>query len=154
MVCFFIFYLVKPTQLRVEPKLKTPKKIIFLGVFLRTFYDFLQRGRDSNPRYVAIYTLSKRAPSATRPPLYFEFANNSFFFQLPKLIAQFYDISPRIAVSKAILKSLFALFPLTMAGEVLVFCPKRNINLVIAASVVMSLPETTPISFKAELVAY
>ena len=31
----------------------------------------LQRGRDSNPRYVAIYTLSKRAPSATRPPLYF-----------------------------------------------------------------------------------
>ena len=32
---------------------------------------FMQRGRDSNPRYVAIYTLSKRAPSATRPPLYF-----------------------------------------------------------------------------------
>ena len=31
----------------------------------------LQRERDSNPRYVAIYTLSKRAPSATRPPLYF-----------------------------------------------------------------------------------
>ncbi len=29
----------------------------------------LQRERDSNPRYVAIYTLSKRAPSATRPPL-------------------------------------------------------------------------------------
>ena len=31
----------------------------------------LQRERDSNPRYVAIYTLSKRAPSATRPPLNF-----------------------------------------------------------------------------------
>ena len=30
----------------------------------------LQRERDSNPRYVAIYTLSKRAPSATRPPLH------------------------------------------------------------------------------------
>ena len=30
----------------------------------------MQRERDSNPRYVAIYTLSKRAPSATRPPLY------------------------------------------------------------------------------------
>lgn len=39
---------------------------------------FLQRGWDSNPRYVAINTLSKRAPSATRPPLYFLFwsANN------------------------------------------------------------------------------
>ena len=28
-----------------------------------------RRGRDSNPRYVAIYTLSKRAPSAARPPV-------------------------------------------------------------------------------------
>ena len=31
----------------------------------------LQREWDSNPRYVAINTLSRRAPSATRPPLYF-----------------------------------------------------------------------------------
>ena len=30
---------------------------------------YSQRGRDSNPRYVAVYTLSKRAPSTTRPPL-------------------------------------------------------------------------------------
>ena len=28
-----------------------------------------RRERDSNPRYVAVYTLSRRAPSATRPPL-------------------------------------------------------------------------------------
>jgi peptidoglycan/LPS O-acetylase OafA/YrhL len=28
-----------------------------------------QRGRDSNPRYVAVYTLSRRAPSTTRTPL-------------------------------------------------------------------------------------
>src|SRR5467141_4133503 len=28
-----------------------------------------RRGWDSNPRYVAVYTLSKRAPSAARPPL-------------------------------------------------------------------------------------
>ncbi len=31
----------------------------------------LQRGRDSNPRYAfGVYTLSRRAPSTTRPPLY------------------------------------------------------------------------------------
>ena len=30
----------------------------------------LQRGRDSNPRNVSVYTLSRRAPSTTRPPLY------------------------------------------------------------------------------------
>ena len=30
----------------------------------------LQRGRDSNPRYAfGVYTLSRRAPSTTRPPL-------------------------------------------------------------------------------------
>jgi hypothetical protein len=40
------------------------------------FLLILQRGWDSNPRYVAIYTLSKRAPSATRPPLYYRIANN------------------------------------------------------------------------------
>ena len=28
-----------------------------------------RRGWDSNPRYLAVNTLSKRAPSATRPPL-------------------------------------------------------------------------------------
>ena len=28
-----------------------------------------RRERDSNPRYVAVYTLSRRAPSATRPSL-------------------------------------------------------------------------------------
>ncbi len=29
----------------------------------------LRRGRDSNPRYVAVHTISNRAPSATRSPL-------------------------------------------------------------------------------------
>ncbi len=30
----------------------------------------MQRGRDSNPRYAfGVYTLSRRAPSTTRPPL-------------------------------------------------------------------------------------
>ena len=33
-------------------------------------FIFLQRGRDSNPRYpFEVYTLSRRAPSTTRPPL-------------------------------------------------------------------------------------
>lgn len=31
----------------------------------------LRRERDSNPRYIAVYTLSKRVPSASRPPLLF-----------------------------------------------------------------------------------
>ncbi len=29
-----------------------------------------QRGRDSNPRKLALYTRSRRAPSTTRTPLY------------------------------------------------------------------------------------
>ena len=32
-------------------------------------YGGWRRGRDSNPRYIAIHTLSKRAPSTTRSPL-------------------------------------------------------------------------------------
>ena len=45
-------------------------------------------------------------------------------------------ISPRNEVSKMVLK---------IVGEI--FCPNKYINLVIAASVVMSFPEITPISF-------
>lgn len=48
-------------------------------VFLPTSITFqstitnLQRGRDSNPRYAfGVYTLSRRAPSTTRPPLYYK----------------------------------------------------------------------------------
>ncbi len=34
----------------------------------------MQRGRDSNPRYAFdVYTLSRRAPSTTRPPLFLIF---------------------------------------------------------------------------------
>ena len=40
----------------------------------------LQRGRDSNPRYpCGVYTLSRRAPSTTRTPLYNR-VQRCFFF--------------------------------------------------------------------------
>ena len=32
-------------------------------------FGYWRRGRDSNPRYVSVYTLSRRAPSASRTPL-------------------------------------------------------------------------------------
>ena len=104
----------------------------------------LQRERDSNPRYVAIYTLSKRAPSATRPPLYFvTAAKNIKKNELEKLKSNYYIISPRNEVSKIVLKSFEAIFWLN-----------KYINFVIAASVVMSLPEMTPIFFMPVLVSY
>ena len=34
-----------------------------------SFTSFIRRGWDSNPRYLAVYTLSKRALSTTQPPL-------------------------------------------------------------------------------------
>src|SRR6184192_3835687 len=40
----------------------------FFGGEVRSSTNW-RRGWDSNPRYVAVYTLSKRAPSAARPPL-------------------------------------------------------------------------------------
>ena len=44
-----------------------------------------RRGRDSNPRYaINVYTLSRRAPSATRPPLQYSL-NNSF--QISNVVA-------------------------------------------------------------------
>ena len=52
-------------------KLKTLARFKTKNAPLSGSINSLQRERDSNPRYVAIYTLSKRAPSATRPPLYF-----------------------------------------------------------------------------------
>ena len=52
-------------------KLKTLARFKTKNAPLSESINSLQRERDSNPRYVAIYTLSKRAPSATRPPLYF-----------------------------------------------------------------------------------
>ena len=36
------------------------------------FFCIWRRERDSNPRYVAVYTLSRRAPSATRTPLLYK----------------------------------------------------------------------------------
>ena len=40
----------------------------FAGANVIRFLSW-RRGWDSNPRYLAVNTLSKRAPSATRPPL-------------------------------------------------------------------------------------
>lgn len=39
--------------------------------FLLKLLKFWRVGGDSNPRNVSVYTLSKRAPSATRPPILF-----------------------------------------------------------------------------------
>lgn len=42
------------------------------SLYVIDFIEYAQKhwrvGGDSNPRYVTVYTLSKRAPSATRPP--------------------------------------------------------------------------------------
>ena len=104
-----------------------------------------QRGWDSNPRYSYPYT---NFPGLLLQPLghlsiLFEAAKNNKKFQLRKLNPFFYDNSPRNEVSKIVLKT---------AGAT--FCPKRYINLVTAASVVLSLPEITPIFFNCELVSY
>jgi hypothetical protein len=54
-VCFFILkFTLKAAKLGVNFKIKKPAT--FVAGFLS------QRGRDSNPRYREVYTLSKRAP--------------------------------------------------------------------------------------------
>ena len=68
--------------------------------------------------------------------MYNQVSRNNKKFQLRKLNLFFYDNSPRNEVSKMVLKT---------AGAT--FCPKRYINLVTAASVVLSLPDITPIFF-------
>jgi hypothetical protein len=50
-------------------KAKKRIKIMDLDAFCENWFVLMQRGRDSNPRYVAVYTLSRRAPSTTRTPL-------------------------------------------------------------------------------------
>ena len=62
------FYLVFNGFIWYLRELKNPINIAFIG-FCYFLLLYSQRGRDSNPRYVAVYTLSKRAPSSTRPPL-------------------------------------------------------------------------------------
>ena len=50
-------------QINIESRLPTTIK--------RSGKIYSQRGRDSNPRYAfGVYTLSRRAPSTTRPPLF------------------------------------------------------------------------------------
>ena len=49
----------------------------------------MQRGRDSNPRYgCAAYTLSRRAPSTTRPPLFIveQITKNILVFEIYPVI--------------------------------------------------------------------
>jgi hypothetical protein len=82
----FLFYLLRQTKSLSRHKTKNAP--------LSGSIISLQRGRDSNPRYVAVYTLSKRAPSSTRPPLYklipqihfnqtfWGFNNNFFIFSV------------------------------------------------------------------------
>ena len=44
---------------------------------------YWRRGRDSNPRYaINVYTLSRRAPSAARPPLRINYLNNIMSIEL------------------------------------------------------------------------
>jgi hypothetical protein len=60
MLCIIRFFILKLYQMNSQSfKMK---------LHFRSKGISLQKGRDSNPRYVAINTLSKRAPSATRPP--------------------------------------------------------------------------------------
>src|SRR5438874_12378877 len=47
----------------------TPRRALICSAEQRLVKQVWRRGWDSNPRYVAVYTLSKRAPSAARPPL-------------------------------------------------------------------------------------
>ena len=60
----FLFYFAHESKLPRLHKLKNPYQHTADGD------SSLRRGRDSNPRYpLGVYTLSRRAPSTTRPPL-------------------------------------------------------------------------------------
>ena len=59
--------------------IKNPLSLMTCGFWY--FFGSLEtldwrRKRDSNPRYVAVYTLSRRAPSTARPSLLIRFALN------------------------------------------------------------------------------
>lgn len=57
-----------PVELRVLARSRVRSGC--LGPFLSIRKNFQRSGRDSNPRYAFnVYSLSRRAPSATRPPL-------------------------------------------------------------------------------------
>src|SRR5712671_5500373 len=62
-----------PAGLRRGPRDPSSARFFFTDAFLHSGGQDVKlswrRGWDSNPRYVAVYTLSKRAPSAARPPL-------------------------------------------------------------------------------------
>src|SRR5690606_11643751 len=54
---------------RIQPQF-CPKNKKTLTFYKKIRALIWRRGRDSNPRYaINVYTLSRRAPSATRPPL-------------------------------------------------------------------------------------
>src|SRR5690348_4931906 len=49
---------------------KSLKTHVFCGLIRTAADGYWRSGRDSNPRYgFAVYSLSRRAPSTTRPPL-------------------------------------------------------------------------------------
>ena len=65
----------------------------------------MQRGRDSNPRCpFGAYTLSRRAPSTTRPPLY-NFIAGAKIVLINGFIKIYEDNSPHKEVSKSVLNS-------------------------------------------------
>ena len=55
------------------PQIQSRKRcstLLVLVIAAKRFVEtYRRRGRDSNPRYLAIHTISNRAPSATRTPL-------------------------------------------------------------------------------------
>jgi hypothetical protein len=103
-----------------------------------------QRGRDSNPRCSYPHT---NFPGLLLQPLghlsNFVVQRTTKKMIYKSVMQNSYCISPRKAVSNMVLKTV---------GET--FCPKRYINLVMAASVVISFPDIMPIFFSWVLVSY
>lgn len=104
---------------------------------------FLRREWDSNPRYLAVNTLSKRARSATLTPLR-ETGRNKTIKQASAKCRQ--EIC---AVNSP--ASDFPIISLTFTGS---YSPSNSISLVTAASLVISAPLITPIRSKSLLVSY
>jgi hypothetical protein len=126
--------MVRKNRMLIFLKFKDTKKgnreVTFLIVFrreegIRTL-DMLPYTRFPSVRLQPLGHLSK----------FISNAKNTKKIQLSKFKRRNYDNSPRIAVSNMVLNTLAA-----------TFCPNKYINLVIAASVVMSFPEIIPISF-------
>ncbi len=132
----FLFY---------EKKLESKLSIFFHKKENRSYASvFIAERMGFEPTMqLPTYKLSRLAPSTTRTPLYWDCKEQQIFSVKKVSLAICYCISPRKDVSKIVLKTDGA-----------TFCPRRYINLVIAASVVMSFPEITPIFLSCVLVSY